>query len=112
MRLTREKFWRGVAAVLSILALGGVVWSFQIWDQYWERLPRAPDRAAGRIYPENFHGVIIYENDQERFRLHAIQNSAYGSFGLAVVISVLCDWKWPRKDKFSMSSGRPYSRKS
>ncbi len=105
MRVTHEKFWRRVAFLLILLGLCGFLWSFQIWLQYWDKLPRAPDRASGRIYADNFHGVVVYMSSEERFRLYTTRHSAEGIAALGFLIWGLCEWKWPRKDKFSFTSG-------
>ena len=46
-----------------------------LWNTYYDTLPSSPDKAAGRVYVDNFHGFARYETRQERFRLHALDNS-------------------------------------
>jgi len=56
------------AATLCIVGLLAWLWASQIWDQYYDYLPRSPNTTTGNIYYLNIHGRVVYETLKERSR--------------------------------------------
>jgi hypothetical protein len=90
------KLWKGVMMALSAAAVLALFSYVVVWSAYFDRLPRFPDRAAGRVYVDNFHGVAVYETCEERFRLHALEDASEALIALAILAGVLAD-QWARR---------------
>jgi hypothetical protein len=72
--LKRARLWAALRSTLVGLCMAALLGYFYLWNAYYDVLPSAEDRAAGRVYADNFHGRVLYENSAERFRLHALSS--------------------------------------
>ena len=81
------------AATLSIVGLLGWIWTYGIWDQYFQYLPRSPNPATGSIYPLNIHGVVVYETLKERVRLENWIHWSFGVFCLGMALGAIHKWR-------------------
>lgn len=86
MAFSGKKVWIIVRSVLLGVVVVAALSYFHLWNVYYETLPRSPDKAIGRIYPDNFHGFVLYETRQESLRLHALQYT-WLTLGLVVVLA-------------------------
>jgi hypothetical protein len=82
--------------VLGVVGLAGIVWTAAIWFQYQTTLPRQPDVLAGRLYPLNVHGIVVYQTRRERDWRNAIQYSSIAVFGASGLASALYQRKFRR----------------
>ena len=70
--LMQRKVWKVYFLTLAVAALLAMFGYEYLWNQYYETLPSSPDRAAGRIYRDDFHGFARYETRTERFLLRGV----------------------------------------
>lgn len=86
-------------ALLVLLVAFAVTFSFYIylWYAYFGRLPHLSNKASGRIYADNFHGVVLYETRHEYVRLHALEYSGEALAVAVIVIGALSDPGFRRK---------------
>jgi anti-sigma-K factor RskA len=89
--MREARVWKGALIALSAAAVLALFSYMALWRAYFDRLPRSPDKVAGRVYADNFHGVAVYETHEERFRLHALENASEVLIALAIVAGVLDD---------------------
>jgi len=78
---------------------------FYLWNSYYDVLPSAEDRPAGRVYADNFHGRVLYENSAERFRLHALSTLGEVFAVLAISAEALASRKSGRNSGNSGTGG-------
>jgi hypothetical protein len=82
-----ERITKGLVVVLAVAGLIGWLWSSQLLNVYYDDgLHRQPDKAVGRVYVENMHGVPVYTTSREQFLLHGVSNMSMGLFVLACLI--------------------------
>jgi hypothetical protein len=74
------KWWKRVAITMGVVGLAGFCWSSSLWYQYQRTLPRQPDVGAGRIYPLNVHGIVVYQTHDERSWLDEVEYSSIAVF--------------------------------
>jgi len=86
--LNIERLWKRAGIIAGLIGLAGVVWTSSLWYEYQKTLPRRPDSLAGRVYPLNVHGIVVYQTRDERDRLREIQYSSIAIF-LASALNVL-----------------------
>ena len=83
--------------ILRIVLLSAIVISVAsyvyLWNTYYDALPSSPDKAAGRVYVDNFHGFARYESPKERFRLHALDNSWTALTIIFILAEGLREWR-------------------
>lgn len=75
MALNSAKLWKIVQVAVGVVMLLNLAAYMYVWNLYFDTLPRSPDKLSGRIYADNFHGIVVYENRQEHFRLQALEDS-------------------------------------
>src|SRR4051812_37479982 len=85
LTLAPRRLWTVLKAVILTTTLLNLAVFMYVSDSYYDKLPRSPDPASGRIYPDNFHGVGVYLTAQEHFRLHSLEYS----FDVLVVLILL-----------------------
>lgn len=86
--------------VLLVLLAGFAVtfvWYLYLWHAYYKMLPHLPDRAAGRVYADNFHGVVLYETRRQYVRLHTLEHAGEVLVLLIIVVGGLLDPNHLRK---------------
>jgi hypothetical protein len=81
--------WGGVVITFGLIGLAGIVWSGFIWYAYQSTLPHHPDQVAGRVYPLNVHGVVVYQTREERDRLNVIQHFSFMVFAVGILTGAL-----------------------
>ena len=81
------------AAALCLAGLLGWIWTFGIWDHYFQFLPRSPNPAAGRIYPLSIHGIVVYQSLKERSRLDSWDHWSFGIFCCGMVLGGIHQWR-------------------
>jgi hypothetical protein len=60
-----------------------------MWDVYYDDgLHRQADKAIGRVYVDNMHGVALYTTNREQFLLKEVPGLSMGLFLLGVVIDL------------------------
>jgi len=100
MTLNTERLLKITTVALAGAALLSLLWYVHIWAVYFETLPRSPDRVTARLYPDNFHGIVVYETREERFRLHAIGYLFDALVVLGFSLGLLSEWRARREGKF------------
>ena len=68
MRQNIEQLWKRAGIIIGLTGLAGIMSTISIWYQYQTTLPRHPDVTAGRVYPLNVHGIVVYQTREERNR--------------------------------------------
>jgi hypothetical protein len=64
-----------VELIVWLIAFVGIMWASYLSSTYQATLPRYPDPVAGRIYPRNIHGVVVYQTRDQRDRIDRIEYS-------------------------------------
>jgi len=90
------KWWKRVGITLAILGLVGISWSSSLWYQYQRTLPRHPDPVAGRIYPLNVHGIVVYQTRDERNWLDEVEYSSALVFAASIFMGAIHHKKFGR----------------
>jgi hypothetical protein len=90
------KWWKRVAITMGIVGLVGISWSSSLWYQYQRTLPRHPDPVAGRIYPLNVHGIVVYQTRDERNWLDEIDYSSIAVFAAGGLMGAIYQKKFGR----------------
>lgn len=98
-RMGTRKVWTILEVVSAVLALGLFLIHMSLWEQYAHSRPTVPDPAVGRIYALNEHGVVVYLNSAEKYRLDLFIWAAGGCFLLAILIGVFLRKSWRRPDR-------------
>ena len=107
------KLFRLVAFVLALCGGLGILYWTVVWYQYYDRLPRSPQPATGRVYVMNMHGVAVYATYRERHHVHVIEDTSYVLLVAGIVGSVLTDpdywrkmgWRYPGAPRGGPLSG-------
>ncbi len=81
------RWWKRIGITLAVIGLLGIVWTSSIWYEYQRTLPHHPDQVAGRIYPLNVHGIVVYQTREERDWREEIQYSTIAIFATAALMS-------------------------
>lgn len=85
--------WFGVA--LGILGIAGLLWTFGRESYKAASFPRSSDPAVGRVFPDNIHGIVIYETRSQKRDSDFIEVTSFSMLGLSLVLSLVYRWKWP-----------------
>ena len=101
--------WKRVGISMAIVGLAGIVWSGAIWNQYLHVLPRHPEPAAGRVYPLNIHGIVVYHTREEKNWLNEIQYSSITVFAASALLAAIHRKRWgkPPAPPWAVESRRP-----
>ncbi len=75
--------WKRIRSGLAVACVSVFVGYFCLWNVYYDTLPAAPDKKPGRVYPDNFHGRVLYQSCAERFHLSLL---SYAGEGLALLL--------------------------
>lgn len=97
-----------MSIVLMVSALGVLLYAGVLWNRYLDTLPRTPDAAAGRVHPQNIHGIVVFQTQAEELRLDVAENIAGGVFLLGMFVGALEEGRWRRiagKNVTQMSKG-------
>jgi len=107
MGRAEKRFWR-IAGTLAILgALTAFLLYIYTWNFYYTTLPGFPDKAAARVYVDNFHGFARYETRGEHARLHAFDQLSEALAFLVVVGGAIHEWRARRANRQQL--GAPVS---
>ena len=93
------KLWRIAQAAIVAASLLSVAWYFYLSNSYYDRLPRAPNPAAGRVYRDNFHGFILYETHREQVRLRSSEGVMFVLVFLALAGGLVSEWYIPARQE-------------
>lgn len=77
----------GVA--LGILGIAGLLWTFGRESYKAASFPRSPDPAVGRIFPDNVHGIVIYETRSQKRNSYYVEVTSFSMLGLSLVLSLI-----------------------
>ena len=89
MSFGTKVLWKRLEVVFGVAALLIGLGDFWLSNQYARTLPSVVDPGAGRIYPFNMHGHIVYLTSGEHTRLYGLIFSSGALFVLAVLIDVV-----------------------
>jgi hypothetical protein len=93
MTLKTRMVWKIVKVAVIVVALLDFFWCWHVWNVYFDTLPRSPDRAAGRVYVDNFHGIPMYETREEHNRLRALDHSSEALIVIVLLGATFHEWK-------------------
>jgi hypothetical protein len=99
MPIAETKFWRVTVFAVVAMTIASLLCYFVLWSHFYETLPRSPDVAAGRIYPENFHGFVLYETRGENALLNRVENLTLVLVFLSVAAGAFSEWRLVRRRK-------------
>lgn len=91
-----ERAFRTVGVLLGVVGLAGILWTASIWYQYQRTLPRQPDALAGRVYPLNVHGIVVYQTARERNWRDTIQYCSIALFAASALAAGIYRRKFQR----------------
>ena len=77
-----RRVWTVVSYVGYGIAVLGLVGVFGYSSHFGNRNPTAADASSGRIHPYNFHGRVVYLNNEELMRIRLSEG--------ALIIGGLC----------------------
>ena len=80
---------------MAIVGLVGWFWALNTEYEYQRTLPRHENLAAGRVYPLNVHGIVVWQTRAEDSR----RKQREYSFGGVVLIAILV-WQISNNEKF------------
>lgn len=102
--MTDQRISKFILAVLTTAFGLALLGYFYLWVVYDARLPLSPDEVAGRVYADNFRGVVRYETSQERFRLHTLRDAGAALALMTISVGLLDD---RRRGKYERGAGTP-----
>jgi hypothetical protein len=113
METEHKKPWEILSRALCAAAV--LLWLFA-WSmeyQYIETLPRQPNPSVGRIYPYNYHGIVLWRTLAEKTRVNLLE---YLSFVLFLAGALIADLKckvslFPEKPALRIELPTGFSRK-
>ena len=91
-----ERLWKRAGIIMGLVRLAGIVWTSSLWYGYQKTLPRDPDQVAGRVYPLNVHGIVVYRTRDERNWLDEIQYSSIAIFAASALMAAIHQKKFRR----------------
>jgi len=105
-----ERWWKRVSIAIGVAGLVGILWTASIWYEYQRVLPRRPDQPAGRVYPLNVHGIVVYQTREERDWLNEIQYSSIALFAASALMAAIYKKKFgtppvPPSHRFGRTGG-------
>jgi hypothetical protein len=89
-----QRVWERACSVTAFIGIVGIIWTISIWFEYERTLPRSSSVAAGRIYPLNVHGIVVYQTNEERLRLDRIQYASIAVFGSSALLAAIYRYKF------------------
>ena len=78
-----------IAGISSGLAIAAFLALFGLYSNYLHMLPRSADGIPGRVFPVNDHGIVVYQNRDERRTLLLVEYTAFSALAVAVTATVL-----------------------
>ena len=86
--------WRIAAYVAGFGALGSFFAGIYLWFHFDGTRPHAADPTAGRVYPLNTHGSVVYLDAREHWLLTSLLAAV---FVLGVIGFLIDRWQRPFK---------------
>jgi hypothetical protein len=96
VNLNIERLWKRAGIITGMIGLAGILWTSSLWYEYQKTLPRHPDPVAGRVYPLNVHGIVVYQTRDERNWLDEIQYSSIVIFAASALMAAIHQKKFGR----------------
>jgi hypothetical protein len=75
---------------MAVVGMTGMFWAFNMQFQYQRTLPRHEDLAAGRTYPLNVHGIVVWQTRDENNMREQIEYSSVGILLGAIFVWQIC----------------------
>ena len=96
------KTWRVVALLLMLPGFCMFLYGRNLWDNYQHDLPRAADAVAGKIYPLNIHGIVVFQTQQEKTRLEVFDKAGIAIFFGRLAVGAYSE-RLRKRDTFNTS---------
>ena len=85
-----NRLWKNlVFTLLATSVLIFVIGYMGLTASYFNSHPRHPDPTMGRIYPYNYHEIVVYQTRAEQRLLDIFAYSPFVLFGGAFLIAVV-----------------------
>ena len=82
----KRRVWDIVIHFCAVLGALGLAGCFYYSINYGNHNPTTPDSRSGRIHPYNYHGTVVYLNDDELMRIRLSEGALYiGVLGFIVL---------------------------
>jgi hypothetical protein len=81
------------AVALCIAGLIGWLWACEIWDQYYDYLPRLPNPVTGNIYPLNIHARVVYQTLKQQSRRENWDFWSSAVFSCGMALGGIYEWR-------------------
>jgi hypothetical protein len=94
MKRSRLAALKGIALILMLPGLAGLIVSAMISAHYLDRMPRWPSPSELRTVPRNIHGTVVYQTAAENLRLNVIEFSSVGVFLVGLGLGLVYLEKW------------------
>lgn len=91
MEVRREKLWKVLSFAMcgAGMLIGLFAWSIEY--QYIETLPRRADPSVGRVYPYNYHGIVLWRSREEERHVDSLEYvSGFLFLGGALIAVLKC----------------------
>ena len=84
-----NKLWKRLS--FTLCAAGMIIWLFawSIEYQYIKTLPRSPNPSIGRVYPYNYHGIVLWRSRAEKRTVDSLEYLSVFLFLGGALIAVL-----------------------
>ena len=91
-------WWKRAGILVGLIGLAGIVWTSSLWYSYQKTLPHHPDPEAGRVYPLNVHGIVVYQTRDELNWLDEVQYSSIALFVVSALMAAIHQKKFGRPE--------------
>jgi len=85
----RIGLWKSLEVIFGAASLVIALADLWLWNRYAATFPSLADATAGRVYPLNTHGHIVFLTTAEHTRLYALIFSSVTLFLVAVLIDMI-----------------------
>jgi len=89
----RDRLLWIAVGTLCFVGLLAWLWACQIWDHYYDYLPRSPDASTGNVYSLSIHGRVVYETLNERTRRENWDFWSLAVFCVGMALGGVCKWR-------------------
>lgn len=89
----KDRLLRIAAIALGLMAFLSGIWAYQLWDNYYDYLPRSANPGTGNIYSLNIYGRVVYQTLKEQARLEKRESWSTGVFCAVAALAGISQWR-------------------
>lgn len=84
-----KKLWKRLSFAMCAIGMLIGLFAWSIEYQYIDTLPRHPNPSIGRIYPYNYHGIVLWQTLAEKTQVNSLEYVSFILFLGGALIAVL-----------------------